>query len=181
MPFTEDTATWTVAERNALADDGYRYEVVGGELYVTPRPSVRHQLIANELFLQLDPFVREHRLGTLMSCDTEVVGSELDIVMPDVAVYPFARRTPPRSWADAPRPILVAEICSSVTWRRDVGPKRALYLSLGVPEYWIVAPADHAVTVVRAGRIDERVTEVLRWQPAHASVAFETNLATLLR
>jgi Uma2 family endonuclease len=82
---------------------------------------------------------------------------------------------------DAPRPILVAEIRSPTTWRRDVGPKRDLYVALGVPEYWIVDPDERAVTVVRFGHADERVTDILRWHPTGASRALEIDVATLLR
>ncbi|MFI5309854.1 MAG: Uma2 family endonuclease [Gemmatimonadales bacterium] len=176
-----DTATWTVAERDRLPDDGNRYEVIGGELFVTPAPSMRHQLIVNELFMLLDPFVREGRLGTVLARETEVSEGDDNVVVPDIAVYPFTRKTPPKSWADAPRPILVAEIRSSITWRRDIGPKRRLYLSLGIPEYWIVDPDQRALTVVRPDCADERVTGVVRWQPAGAASPFEVNLATLLR
>jgi Uma2 family endonuclease len=79
------------------------------------------------------------------------------------------------------RPILVAEIRSPTTWRRDVGPKRNLYVALGVADYWIVDADERAVTVVRTGYADERVTDVLRWHPAGASRALEIDVATLLR
>jgi Uma2 family endonuclease len=176
-----ETATWTVAERAGLPADGNRYELVGGDLFVTPAPSMRHQLIVSELFHRLEPFVRRHQLGTLLARETHVIRGELDDVIPDVAVYPFKRKTPPKSWADAPRPVLVAEVRSSITWRRDIGPKRRLYVELGIPEYWIVNPSERAVTVVRPGRDDERVTDLLRWQPADSNHALEIHLDTLLR
>jgi hypothetical protein len=42
MLMATETATWTVAQRDRLPDDGNTYEVVGGELFVTPSPSIRH-------------------------------------------------------------------------------------------------------------------------------------------
>jgi Uma2 family endonuclease len=176
-----ETATWTVAQRDRLPDDGNRYEVVGGELFVTPAPSLRHALIVRELWALLSPYVREHGLGIEFGSHTDVIGGEKDVVMPDFNVFPFTRETAPASWAEAPRPILVAEVRSPTTWRRDVGPKRDLYLALGVPDYWIVDPDERAVTVVRAGHADQRVTGILRWHPAGASKALEIDVATLLR
>ena len=165
MLMASETATWTVAQRDRLPDDGNKYEVVGGELFVTPAPSVRHELIAHDLFELLSPYVREQRLGIAFDLLTDVIRGEHDVVMPDVAVYPFTRETAPAQWADAPRPILIAEIRSPTTWRRDVGPKRELYVALGVPDYWIVDGDARTVTVVRPGHPDQRVTDILRWHP----------------
>src|ERR1017187_1072919 len=49
MPMATESATWTVAQRDRLPDDGKKYEVVGGELFVTPAPAIRHELIVREL------------------------------------------------------------------------------------------------------------------------------------
>ncbi len=181
MPMASETATWTVAQRDRLPDDGNKYEVVGGELFVTPAPSRRHQWIAHDLRDLLAPYVREHHLGTAFDLTTDVIGGDKDVVVPDVAVYPVVRDDPDGPWSEMPRPILVAEIRSPATWRRDVGPKRDLYVALGVPEYWIVDPDDRAVTVVRSGHADERVTGMLRWHPAGASRALEIDVAKPLR
>ena len=121
------------------------------------------------------------RLGVAFDLDTDVIDGEKNVVVPDVVVYPFTRETSPNAWAAAPRPILVAEIRSRTTWRRDVGPKRDLYLALGVPEYWIVDGDERAVTVVRPGQVDVRVTDVLHWHPAGASRALRIDVPTLLR
>lgn len=104
-----------------------------------------------------------------------------DVVMPDAAVYPFTREDLPKSWADAPRPILVAEIRSPATCRRDVGRKRDLYVALGILEYWIVDADARTVAVVRPDRPDEVMSDVLRWHPAGASYPLEIDLAALMR
>ncbi|MFI5309856.1 MAG: Uma2 family endonuclease [Gemmatimonadales bacterium] len=176
-----DTAEWTVEQRDRLPDDGNKYEVVAGELFVTPAPSLRHQVIAGALGESLRPFVLEHRLGLVFALDTDVIEGKHNVVMPDVAVYPFTRENLPAGWAVAPRPILVAEIRSPTTWRRDVGPKRDLYVALGIPDYWIVDADDRTVTVVRPGHRDEVVSDILRWHPAGASLPHEIDVPTLLR
>jgi Uma2 family endonuclease len=181
MPMATETAEWTIAQRDRLPDDGNKYEVVGGELFVTPSPSRRHQWIADELCDLLKPYVAEHGLGSALAVNTDVIRGEKDVVVPDVAVYPVTREDPDGPWSQMPRPILVAEICSPTTWRRDVGPKRDLYVALGVAEYWIVDADERVITVVRAGHADERVSDVLRWHPAGAARPLEIDLRTLLR
>jgi len=181
MIMTSTTPPWTVTQRNRLPDDGNRYEVMNGELFLTPMPSWRHQWIADELCDTLKPFVREQGLGTALAVNTEVIRGDTDVVVPDVVVYPFTRDTSPLRSSDAPRPILVAEIRSAATARRDSGLKRDLYVALGVPEYWIVDAAERTVMIVRPGGADEVVTGILWWHPEGAARALEIELATLLR
>jgi Uma2 family endonuclease len=165
MHMVLETRPWTVAERDRLPDDGNRYEVVDGELFVTPCPDPHHQLVAEALGDRLKPFVRSLGLGTVFVSPTDVIFSKRDVVIPDVVVYPFDRQHAPQSWKDAPKPILVVEVRSPTTWRRDIGPKRRLYVEREVPEYWIVDQDDRSVTVVRPGYEDVHVKDVLRWMP----------------
>jgi Uma2 family endonuclease len=171
------TGTWTVAERDRLPNDGNRYEVVDGELFVTPMPVPRHQLIVQRLWRLLDPYVRLHGIGSAFCAGTDVYFDSRNAVVPDVAVYDFPEAQLPRTWQEAPKPILVAEVASDSTWRRDVGPKRQLYEKREVPEYWIVDGDDCTVTVVRPHEEDVVVRNTLRWQPQSAFPALEIVLA----
>ena len=54
---------WTVEMVRALPDDGNRYEIIDGELYVTPAPSWTHQRAASEMLLLLAPYLRRHDIG----------------------------------------------------------------------------------------------------------------------
>jgi Uma2 family endonuclease len=181
MIMTSTTPPWTVAQRDRLPKDGNKYEVMNGELFLTPMPSWRHQWIADELCDTLKPYVRQHGLGSALAVSTDVVRGDTDVAVPDVVVYPFTRDTSPVRASDAPRPILVAEIRSATTSRRDTGLKRELYVALGVPEYWIVDAAERTVMVVRPGGADEVLTGMLWWHPQGAPRALGIELATLLR
>ena len=178
-----DTATrpWTLAERDRLPNDGNRYEVVYGELFVTPMPAPRHQEIVKRMFRILDAFVEAHHIGSAYESGTDVIFDEHNGVVPDVAVYSFGPDNLPEHWKDAPKPMLVVEVCSDATWRRDVGPKRRLYVEREVPEYWIVDGDDCEVRVVRPGHDDVVVRDVLRWQPPNADAALEIPLREVFR
>ncbi len=181
MSMARAISEWTVAQRNRIPNDGNTYEVFDGELLVTPSPTLRHQLIARALWLLLEPYVAEHALGVVFALDTDVIGGDRNVAVPDVVVYPFTRDTAPASWAEAPRPIFIAEIRSPTTWRHDVGPKRTFYDSIGVPDYWIMDGDRRLVTVVRAGHEDQQVTDVVRWHPRGASRPLEIDVQDLLR
>ncbi|MEO7359410.1 MAG: Uma2 family endonuclease, partial [Gemmatimonadaceae bacterium] len=58
-----ETKQWTLAELRSLPDDGNRYELVRGALFVTPAPSNPHERIAARLTRILDPYAAKHGLG----------------------------------------------------------------------------------------------------------------------
>jgi Uma2 family endonuclease len=105
MPLTEP---WTLERLDRLPDDENRYELVDGELLVTPPPSDVHEAIADWFGALLGPFVRENRLGSVQRPRAVVqVGDER--TEPDLMVRADA---PLRGWANAPVPILVVEVLS---------------------------------------------------------------------
>lgn len=161
MPAAE---AWSLGELHRLPDDGNRYELVFGDLFVTPAPTEEHETIAARLHDLLAPFVKEHRLGLVYRprAVIQYSGSEAE---PDLMVRAERmRRT--GSWIGAPSPRLVVEIVSPVTRRRDYGAKRAFYLEAGVDEYWIIDPRARSVTVARAGREDVRHDSTVTWTPS---------------
>ena len=156
---------WTLEEVHSLPDDGNKYELVRGVLFVTPAPSVGHEEIAAVLTELLQPYVTTNRLGRVYRPRAVIrgMGSEVE---PDLMVRSMAAG---QSWADAPLPILVIEIVSGATRRRDHIDKRRLYLDLGIPDYWIVDGAERSVRIVRPHDEDIVVHDMLVWAPGTAS------------
>jgi Uma2 family endonuclease len=80
---------------------------------------------------------------------------------------------------NAPLPVLVVEIVSGTTRRRDNTQKRALYLEAGVAEYWIVSAEEKSVRVVRPLMADVTVTDTLNWTPEGATAVLSIPLDAL--
>ena len=158
---------WTVEMVRALPDDGNRYEVIDGELFVTPAPSVFHQRAVRELLLLIAPYVRAHRIGeALMAPADVIVYGPRKFVQPDLFVVPFVNDTPMRAWTEVGRLLLTVEVLSPSTERTDRGRKRILYKEKGVPEYWIVDTDERRVERRRLDNLPaEILTESLEWQP----------------
>jgi Uma2 family endonuclease len=157
---------WTLEEVHSLPDDGNKYELVRGELFVTPAPTPSHETIAARLSEILTPYVKQHALG-LVYRPRAVMRFQGSEVEPDLMV-----RQPPRddeTWDTAPTPILIVEIWSPSTRRRDQMQKRSFYMDAGVAEYWMVDPERRVVTVVRQGREDVVASETVSWRPDGAS------------
>ncbi len=154
---------WTLEELQRLPDDGNKYEVVHGELFVTPAPGQAHEIVAARLTRLLDPYVAEHELG-LVFRPRAVVRTEDSEVEPDLMIRAESVGSSIKS-EDAPTPILVVEVLSPPTRRRDQIQKRGFYEEIGVPEYWIVDIDVRSVRVV--GRHSDVVvaTDALTWTP----------------
>jgi Uma2 family endonuclease len=124
------TRRWRRADLASLPDDGNRYELVGGELFVTPAPSPRHQRLVYRLAALLRGYVET--LGPIeLRQAPDAVVFDGDEVQPDILVRPAASPEPD-TWDDMPTPFLVVEIASGTTRRRDTGPKLELYVTAGI-------------------------------------------------
>ena len=151
--------TWQDVQQ--LPDDGNRYEAIGGELYVTPAPTIRHQRIAKRLLLALVEILEAPGHGELFFAPTGVeFPATEEGVQPDLLFVSKERRgIIAEPWIQG-APDLVVEILSPTTAHRDRGVKRKLYDRQGVSEYWIVDPDAEAVEVWSFGN-----------EPGHARVA----------
>ena len=175
MHMATATKRWTLEEVHSLPDDGNKYELVRGELFVTPPPSYEHETIAARLTDILGPFVRKQGLG-LVYRPRAVLRFEGSEVEPDLMVR-ARHRDPKGSWDNAPVPILIVEIISGSTRRRDHGPKRDLYVDAGVAEYWIIDPERRTITRVRPDLADDVVRDQLIWTPPNADASLTVELS----
>lgn len=151
MAMPHPIADWTVAQVLELPDDGNRYEVVDGELLVSPAPALPHQRAVLRLYDRLHPFVESHRLGCVLHSPADIEFDERTLVQPDLFVAPLIEGRRPRSWKEIHTLHLAVEVLSPSTARADRHVKRRRYQRHGVAEYWIVD-------------LDARLVE--RWRPA---------------
>ncbi len=157
---------WTLDELHALPNDGNKYEVIRGELFVTPAPTTTHENVSVRLTRILDRYVEGEGLGFVYR-PRAVLQFEDSEVEPDLMV----RHEPPDGspWDTAPIPSLIVEVFSPRTKRRDEHQKRDLYMDAGVGEYWMVDPVKRAIIVIRRGQTNVVVTDEMSWHPAGAS------------
>jgi Uma2 family endonuclease len=80
----------TVAELDALPDDGNRYELIGGELFVSRAPGIPHQRVLLNLEIALSDYLVNHPIGILVP-GAGAVFSDYDAVIPDLVLVTSAR------------------------------------------------------------------------------------------
>jgi Uma2 family endonuclease len=180
MPVHSPDLDWTVERALALPEDGNRYEVLDGELFVTPAPTWGHQSVIGALHPVLRSYVMEQRLGWLMLSPADIVFSTRRLVQPDIFVVPWREGGPPNAWTEVRSLLLAIEVLSPSTARADRHRKRLIYQSEGVQEYWIVD--GDARLVERWRPNDERpeiVVDDLTWQPRPEGEVFQLGLPEL--
>jgi Uma2 family endonuclease len=133
-----------------IPEDGQRHELIGGEHYVTPAPTSKHQFTVVNLLRVLSTFVRERQLGRVVVSPFDVVFSYEDVVEPDLLYVARERQGVIGEKNAHGAPDLAVEVLSPGSRRRDLVLKRNLYERSGVGEYWIVDPLRQTVQVFRA-------------------------------
>ena len=132
-------------------EDSTRYEVIDGELYVTPAPSWQHQNASAALHGYLWPYVHQRRLGKVISAPIGVVLDAENGIQPDLIYISHERMHIISERGVEGAPDLVVEVLSPSTEARDRGIKLRRYAAAGVPHYWIVAPQTGSLEAYRLG------------------------------
>ena len=140
--------------------DDERYELIDGELFMTAAPSVLHQIVQDNIGLQLNLFIRANNLGRLFYTATDVYLSDTNVVQPDLLFVSRARSQIMTYSVINGAPDLVVEILSPSTARHDKIRKRELYARFGAPEYWQADIDELTVTVLGLAGDDYEVTGV---------------------
>lgn len=160
------------------APPGERWELVDGEVLVTPSPHWMHQRVVARLFVLLDGYVRASTIGEAFPSPLDVKLEAGLVLQPDVLVVPAGEL---RRRSDIVRRLLLAvEVVSPSSARHDRVTKRPGYQRNRVPEYWVVD--DSSQTVERWRPDDERpelIAEQLVWHPLGASDPFVLDLVQL--
>ncbi|MEP6832223.1 MAG: Uma2 family endonuclease [Gemmatimonas sp.] len=161
---------WTLEELHALPDDRNKYELIDGELFVTPAPTDEHERILSRLHEILVSYVSAEGLGRIYRPRSVFrIGRRVE-VEPDLMVRQD-NQDPEGAWDRAPLPSLVVEALSKRTRTHDLTRKRALYLMAGIAEYWVVDGKDRTFTVFVADSEPLVVSDELTWAPVGASEA----------
>ncbi len=163
------TPYWTRDAVLALPDDGMRYELVHGELLVTPSPRLRHQDVHARLFARLAGYIEREGAGKILSSPADISWGPDILVQPDLFVI-APGQAGARDWPEITDLSLVVEVLSPSTARQDRFTKRRLYQENGVGTYWIVDPEAGQVEVWTPEAVFPVIErERVAWHPAGAA------------
>jgi Uma2 family endonuclease len=172
---------WTAQMVRALPDDSNRYEVVYGELLVTPAPRFWHEILVTRLLVALGAYLRHEPVGIALGSRADISWADDVLVQPDVFVVRLDEaRT--LDWVHIKHLPLIAEVLSPSTARADRFVKRRRYQEAGVPLYWVIDGDAHQVEVWSSEARFPRIERArLTWQPVAAATEFSLALEELFR
>lgn len=148
MVVSIQTGPLTYANLADCPDDGQRYEILGGELIVSPAPTTAHQRISRRLFRALDRWVSDNDAGEVLYAPVDVELGPHVVLQPDILFVSKNQAViASEEYIQGP-PDLVVEIFSGSTRRRDLVAKAVAYASAGVAEYWQIDPDRQTVAVL---------------------------------
>ncbi len=148
-PLMRISTKFTYEDLKLIPPDRNRYEIVDGELFVTPAPRTLHQRIVANLLTALHQHVRQHRLGEVFVAPYDVVLATGTVLEPDVLFVSSSRLHYIGEDNLSGPPDLAVEVLSESTKRLDREVKLKQYALYGVSEYWLVDPEGNTVDVHR--------------------------------
>ncbi len=137
-----------------LPDDGKRYELIDGELYMSTTPTLNHQTIAGNFFLALSLYLKTNPIGKVFMAPVEVFFSNKNLAQPDLVFVSKANRELLKPTQIKGAPDLVIEVLSPSTEKRDRTIKLKMYAKFGVREYWMAKEKTATVEIFRLQKGD---------------------------
>ena len=163
---------FTYEDLKLIPTDRNRYEIVDGELFVSPAPRTLHQRIVANLLTALHQHVRQHRLGEVFVAPVDVVFAKGTVLEPDVLFISTSRLHYIGEDNLSGPPDLAVEVISESTKRLDREVKLKQYALYGVSEYWLVDPEGNSVDVFRLKEEEYELAERLGFRDSLTSPLF---------
>lgn len=177
---------WTTQQVRDLIDESRhwpRYELIDGELIVTPGPEIPHQLAVMEMCRAIMDYTVSQEIGIAIVSPSELELQAGTLAQPDVFVVPanvFQDLDRELSWTDVRSLSLAIEIISPASVQVDRVIKRDFYMNAGVDEYWIVdLDARMIEKWIPSRETPEVVRQSLEWRPTGASSSLTIDLVQL--
>jgi Uma2 family endonuclease len=139
----------TYEEFRHLPDDGKRYELIHGEVHLTPAPTTWHQLALENLSHSLGTYIREKGVGRIAYAPLDVRLGRDTSLQPDLIFVSTSRTGIIQENLIAGAPDLVVEILSASTAAHDRATKLPVYAEGGVPEVWLIDSQAKTVEVLK--------------------------------
>ena len=144
LPYRNKKCTY---EDYAKLPEGAPYQLIGGELVLSPAPETKHQRISRKLATKMTVFAEDHDLGEVFDAPTDVYFNEEETYQPDVLFVPWDKENIVEKSRINGAPDLVVEVLSPSTAKDDLTTKFQTYEQYGVKEYWIIDPEDNSIKV----------------------------------
>jgi len=160
-PLLEKKKAWTYKDYLTLPEDNNLYEIIDGELYMTPAPTPLHQKVSHNLQRLLGNFVKQHDRGDIYPAPVDVVFDSSNIVQPDIIFISRENRSIVKEKNIQGAPDLVIEIVSPGTFQKDRVFKMKIYARYGVKNLWLIDPHNRTLEAFELDKETYRLVDAL--------------------
>ncbi len=133
----------------AIPNDGKRYEIIEGDIFISPAPRTKHQKVIGNLFGMLYVYLQNHPIGEFYLSPIDVILSYTNVVQPDLLFLSAKKRHLVSERGIEGPPDLVMEVLSPTTEKIDRINKPRLYAKFGVLHYWLIDPEIKQIEMFR--------------------------------
>jgi Uma2 family endonuclease len=147
MAVAAESLAITVHDYMGMPQGPPYYQLIEGDLYMSPSPNWHHQKISRNIERAIDRYLEENPLGELFHAPLDVCLTEINVYQPDVLFFSEARKAILGERCIEGAPDFVVEILSESTAHLDKGQKRKIYARTGVKELWFVDPGLKEIAV----------------------------------
>lgn len=180
---------WTADQVRSLIDQAEtywpRYELLDGELIVTPAPAGIHQVAVKVIVYLLESYLRNEPVGVVLTSPADLALQPESIVQPDVFVVPNregVERAGKFTWAEITSLLLTVEVISPGSVRTDRVEKRDYYMTSDVDEYWVVDVDARMIERWRRDRdVPDAAVKEFEWLPRGAGKSLPVDVTGLFR
>ena len=139
-------------------DNGKRYQILEGELFMTPPPGFSHQNSVTQLTIMLGQYLNRNQIGKVFCAPFAVVLSDINVVEPDLVYVSNARKNLIKERGIFGSPDLMVEVLSKGNKKMDRITKFKLYARFKIPHYWIVDPMEKTMELYQLEKGEYRLT-----------------------
>jgi Uma2 family endonuclease len=152
----------TAEEFYRLPDGPPYFQLVDGELFMSPSPNFFHQSIVVELAFLIRSYLRQHPIGKVIVAPADVELDHDNVIQPDLYFIRSERFEIVDDHGVKGAPDLIVEVISGSTGRLDLGPKKSVCAAKGVVEFWAVYPQERQIEVYRLAESVSKPARTLR-------------------
>jgi Uma2 family endonuclease len=171
---------YTYQDYANLPDDRNLYEILKGELVMTPSPITIHQRMSSILFNMFFNFIEKQQIGEIFSAPFDVVLNATNVVQPDIIFISNDNKQIITEKNIQGAPDLIIEILSPSTAYYDLIDKKEIYETFGVKEYWIVDPKKQWIEIYILKDLHRRADKTGKIQ-SHLLKEFEIELKAIFK
>jgi Uma2 family endonuclease len=132
-------------------DDPFVEEMIDGKIYLMASPSDEHLMIQDKLLRIFNNYFEQHQKKCMAIFEKQLFINDKNYFQPDLMIYCKNNNEKKNKRI----PLIVIEVLSDSTWKKDVTAKMNKYAEMGIEEYWVIDPRNRRITIYKLKKLND--------------------------